>query len=196
MDPNNQQPAQQPGWGAPPPPAQQPGWGAPPPPPQQPGWGTPPSPDQAAWGVPPVAPKPSLAKRFGPAIIGIVVVAVIAIVAGSLFGGGSGKITFSKSTYDTTKKSCSFDSTVTTAKSSDDVYMLADLKDTVPTSGKATMEIYKDGVLQGTEDISEGTEYNCYYIKSSIGPLDPGVWKVTITYNGKIEAEGSITISQ
>jgi hypothetical protein len=195
MDPNNQQPAQQPGWGAPPPPPQQPGWGAPPAP-GQPAWGAPPSPDQAAWGVVPPAPKPSIAKRFGPVIIGVAVVAVIAIVAGSMFGGGSGKITFSKSTYDTTKKSCSFDSTITTATSSEDVYMLADLKDTVPSNGKASMEIFKDGVSQAVEDISEGTEYNCYYIKSSIGPLDPGVWKVTITYNGKVEAEGSITITK
>jgi hypothetical protein len=196
MDPNNQQPAQQPGWGAPPPPPQQPGWGAPPAP-GQPAWGAPPAPGQPAWGAPPPAAKPSFIKRFGPALIGVVVVAVIAIVAGSLLGGGgSGKVFYSKTTYDTNKKTCTFDNAITTATSSDDVYMLADLKDTVPASAKATMEIFKDGVSQGVEEISEGVEYNCYYIKTSIGPLDPGVWKVTITYNGKVEAEGSITITK
>jgi hypothetical protein len=196
MDPNNPQPAQQPGWGAPPPPPQQPGWGAPPTPPQQPGWGMPPAPGQPVWGAPPPAPKPSFLKRFGPALIGVAVVVVIAIVAGTLLGSGSGKIYFSKTTYDSTKKSCTFDSAITTATTSDDIFMLADLKDTVPSTGKATMEIFKDGVSQATEPISEGTEYNCYYIKTSIGPLDVGVWKVTITYNGKVEAEGSITITK
>jgi hypothetical protein len=187
MDPNNQQPAQQ-----------QPPWGAPPPAPapQQPGWGAPPPADPMAWGAPPPAQKPSLIKRLAPALVAVVVLAVVAVVAGALFGGGSGKIYFSKATYDTTSKSCSFNSTISSATTTDDVYLLADLKDTVPASGKATMEIFKDGVSQGTEDISEGTEYNCYYIKSSIGPLDAGVWKITITYNGKVEAEGSITITK
>jgi hypothetical protein len=222
MDPNNQQPpaqqppAQEPAWGTPPPvqqpPAQQPGWGTPPPPPapQQPAWGSPPpppAPQQPGWGAPPQgqpgwgAPPPAAPggrgrKRILGIVAGIVIVVVVGFVAMALFGGGSGKVTFSKATYDTSKSTCSFESTITTAASTDDVFMLADLKDTVPANGKSTMEIFKDGVSQGTEPISEGTEYNCYYIKTSIGPLDPGVWKVVITYNGKVEAEGSITITK
>jgi hypothetical protein len=190
MDPNNpQQPAQQPGWGTPPPP----------PTPQQPSWGAP-TQGQPAWGTPPPA-APAAAtggknKRILGIVAGIVIVVVVGFVAMALFGGGSGKVTFSKATYDTSKSTCSFESTITTAASTDDVFMLADLKDTVPANGKSTMEIFKDGVSQGTEPISEGTEYNCYYIKTSIGPLDPGVWKVVITYNGKVEAEGSITITK
>jgi hypothetical protein len=187
MDPNNQQqPDQQPGWGAPTPPPQQPGWGAPTPPPQQPGWGAP----------TPAAPGGGKRKRIWAIVGGIVIVVVVGFVAMALFGGGSGKVTFAKTTYDTSKSTCSFESTIATAASTDDVFMLADLKDTVPANGKSTMEIFKDGVSQGTEPISEGTEYNCYYVKSSIGPLDPGVWKVVITYNGKVEAEGSITITK
>jgi hypothetical protein len=218
--PVQQPPAQQPGWGTPPPPPapqqpawgspppppapQQPGWGAPPqgqpgwgtPPPQQPGWGTPPQ-GQPGWGAPPpAAPGGRGRKRILGIVAGIVIVVVIGFVALALFGGGSGKVTFSKTTYDTAKSTCSFESTITTATSTDAVFLLADLKDTVPANGKATMEIFKDGASQGIEPISEGTEYNCYYVKSSIGPLDPGVWKVVITYNGKVEAEGSITINK
>jgi len=195
MDPNNQQqPAQQPGWGAPPPPPQQPAWGTPPPAPQQPGWGAPP-PAQPAWGAPPPVQTGGGRSRRILKIVGVVVVIlVVGFIALALFGGGSGKVYFSKTTYDSSKSSCSFDSPITTASPSDDIFILADLKDTVPANGSATMEVFKDGVSQGTQPISQGTEYNCYYIKTSIGPLDAGTWKIVITYNGKTEAEGSITV--
>ena len=215
MDPTNQRPPEQPApdWSTPQPPQQPPAWGAPQPPAQQPpaqqppAWGTPPAPQQPGWGAPqppqpgwgyaapaPVPPKSHRLRNIILGVVGVVVLGFAALVVVAVLNNPAGKVMFSKSIYDTSRSSCTFPDPITTASTTDSIYVLAALKDTITATDSLTMEVFKDGVSQGTQEMGQGTEVNCLWIKNNMGPLDAGTWRVTFTHNGKIEAEGTITV--
>ena len=187
-------PAQQPpGWAEPQSPAPQPGWDAPQPGQPQ-GWGTPP-PGQPGWGYPPVAPPKSHKTRN--ILLGVAGLVVVLIVIAGVFvvlNNPAGKVMFSTSVYDTSRSTCTFVSPITTATTTDSIYIIAALNDTLTPGQTVTMEVFKDGASQGTQDFTEPSELNCLWIKNDLGPLTPGVWKIVMTYNGKVEAEGTITV--
>jgi len=237
MDPNNQDPAQQPGWGAPqepqqpqqpapwdaapqpqpqpqpqapwsapqqaqqqapwnaPQPQPQPGWDAQQP--QQPNWGTPPQgapQGAAAWGVQPV--KSGKSRRIIGIVVGIAIVVIVAVVASALLNhGGTGNVYFSKTAFDSSSKVCSFSQPITTASASDAIYVIADFKDTVPANSQFSIEAFKDNVSQGTSSLSIANDFNCYEEQEAVGPLAAGTWRFVFTYNGKTEADGTITIT-
>jgi hypothetical protein len=130
------------------------------------------------------------------AVIGIIVVIAIGVGAMSLLGGGSGKVLFSKTAYNEGSNTCQFDSPITTASTTDSIFVIADFKDTLKTGDTYTITEVKDGTSLGSPTpITASKEFNCYIEQGDIGPLtDPGVYKFTFTKDGKTEAEGTLTI--
>ncbi len=187
-------------YGAPPPPA----YGAPPTspygaPPDSP-YGAPPPPQYgappSAWGV----PAPATPARKGPprrlitALTAIILVVVIGAGVLVVLGGGSGKVLFSRSTYNDGTKTCRFDNAITTASTSDSVYMIADLKDTLKASDRYTLTVVMDGQTILTNTLAASKEFNCYVEQGGLGKLPAGVYKFTFTKDGKTEAEGTLTV--
>jgi hypothetical protein len=179
MDPNDpgQAPDAPPPYGAPPaspygaPPASP--YGEPPPPPYgapPPTWGVPDSPygtPPPAWGVPAPA-APAAPARKGPprrliaAVIAIIVVVVIAAVGLAVLGGGSGKVLFSASAYNMDSNTCGFDNAITTASTTDSVYVIADLKDTLKAGDSYTITETKNGQAVNSNTLTASKEFTCY----------------------------------
>ena len=127
-------------------------------------------------------------------VIAIVVVVAIGAVATSLLGGGSGKVLFSTSAYNEGSNTCRFDNAITTASTTDSVYVIADLKDTLKAGDSYTITETKDGQALPSTTLTASKEFNCYMEQGGIGQLNAGVYKFTFTKDGKIEAEGTLTI--
>jgi hypothetical protein len=126
--------------------------------------------------------------------VAVVVVLVVGFVAIALLDNPAGKVFFSTTVYDSASSTCAFPSAITSASSTDPIYVVADLNDTLAANDSVSMEVFKDGVSQGTQDMTQTSQVNCIWITNNIGPLQTGTWKVVFTHNGKVEAEGTITI--
>jgi hypothetical protein len=128
------------------------------------------------------------------AVVAIIVVVAIGAVATSLLGGGSGKVLFSTSAYNEGSNTCRFDNAITTASTTDSVYVIADLKDTLKAGDSYTITETKDGQALPSTTLTASKEFNCYMEQGGIGQLNAGVYKFTFTKDGKVEAEGTLTI--
>jgi hypothetical protein len=186
MDPQNPGQPQPPQWGQPQPPQ----WGQPQPPDfsqQVPGM-----PGMPAWTPPPK--KSNRGKII--AIVAVVAVVVIGVlVAVSMLLGGDGKVTFSTAAYDQNSSSCHFDNPITAAKTTDNIYILAYFKDTMQSGDSFSLTIYQDGVNVNTQTTVADTKFNCYFEKAAV-KLPAGTFKLVFKYNDKIEAEGSLTVTE
>jgi hypothetical protein len=172
------------------------------PPPDEPAWAQPAAPDPAigTWGTPTAAPAAPAARRGGfnrlAGIIGGIVVLVVlglgvAFVAN--LDSGAGKVTFSKTAYHTGDP-CKFNSPITEATTADHVYLVALFKDTMEPGDSWTLTVTKDGQPFKSATDSTTTEFGCYVEQDGIPPLAAGVYVVTFTSGGKIEAEGTLTV--
>ncbi len=126
-----------------------------------------------------------------------VVVAVIVIGGLVLLANlrtGAGNVYFSKTAYDDTSTTCEFPSAVTTASTTDSVYMIANFNDTLQAQDTYSLEVFKDGASNGTMNATADTKFNCYIEKAPLGPLPAGVYKFTFKHNDKVEAEGTLTV--
>ena len=146
----------------------------------------------AGWGPPP-------AKRGGRVkYVVIAVFAVIVLIAGlvvvAILNPPDGHVYFSKSAYDQNSKTCEFGSPVTSVSTTDSFYMIAIFKDTLEAQDTYSLEVFKDGVSEGTTNATASTKFNCYMEQNVMGPLPAGVYKFTFKHNDKIEAEGTLTV--
>jgi len=122
----------------------------------------------------------------------VVVLAVVGLVVIGL-NSGVGTVMFSKAAYNT-GSNCKFSEPVTTVTTTDPVYMIAFFKDTMEPSDVMTLNITKDGASFANASDTADKEFNCYIEQQSIGPLEAGVYKLTFTHNGTVEAEGTLTV--
>ena len=186
----------------------------PPPPPAPPDWSQPGQPvapgqpapyGQAPYGQPPygqpagmwaapVAPKKR--SRLVGVVIAVVVVVVLGI-AGLVYVGltsGVGQVTFSMTADNSGNKSCKFASPVTQITTSDKVYLMAYFHDTLQPGDSVTVTVTKDGVAFGDNTVTVDKTMNCDVEPDAVGPLQAGVYKLTYTHNGTVEAEGTLTV--
>jgi hypothetical protein len=133
-------------------------------------------------------------RKIGLAGIGLVVVAVAAFFVMAFFNGPAGKVMFSTTPRDQSSRTCVFTSSITTAGVGDDIYVLAAFNETIRLGETFRIEVFKDNASQFKTDLTAGSDFNCYVETDAMGWRDPGVWKVVFTYQGRIEAEGSITV--
>jgi hypothetical protein len=147
-----------------------------------------------AWGAPPPPPRRSRLPRI---IIGIVVVVVVLIgglVAYAYINSPAGHVFFSKTAYDQSSNTCQFSSSITTAATTDSVYMIAAFNDTLEVGDTYTLAVTRDGQTYGSQNATADTKFNCYIEKGPLGPLPAGTYNFTFAHNGKTEAEGTITV--
>ena len=191
-------PPGQPGWGQPVPPIPpaQPGWGQPVEPgqPGQPGW----QPGQPGWQPGGMWATPVAPKRRAPILrIAGVVLILLVLAGGALFyiglNSGVGQVMFSKSAYQT-GNNCKFDAPVTEATTTDSIYMIAFFRDTLQPSYSLTLDVTKDGAPFENATDTTDTSFNCYIESQPMGPLAAGVYKLTFTHNGTVEADGTLTV--
>jgi hypothetical protein len=112
-----------------------------------------------------------------------------------VLGQDAGKVQFSAAAYDQTNATCHMDNPITTANANDKVYMIAAFRDTLEGGQQFTLTVTKDGQPYGQPVTSSlPTKFNCYIEQQAMAPTDPGAYKFTFTLDGKVEAEGTLTI--
>jgi hypothetical protein len=217
---------QQPGWAAPPPPPDwQPGpppsnWQPTPPPPYTPP-GYPPTPQPGypqvppppgymppgyypqtpppGYGMPSYMPPPRKSRL--PKIIGSLVL-IIVLVFGSLLVIGyvavkqdEGRTYFSLTAPG---DQCDLPNHISTATTSDTVYFVANMKDTLASSEEVTLiekfagAQVSSGVVPGD---SSGQDFSCVTYNHGLSFESPGTYTIELDHNGKLEATGDITIT-
>jgi hypothetical protein len=130
------------------------------------------------------------------AVVAIIVVVAIGAVGLAVLTSDDGKVQFSKTAYDQSKTTCHMDNSITTANVGDTIYMIAAFKDTLDAGQSFTLTVTKDGQSYGNPlpPTSLPNKFNCYIEQGGLNPSDPGVYKFTFTNDGKVEAEGTLTI--
>lgn len=125
-------------------------------------------------------------------VIGIVIVgAVIAGVLG-LLPSDKGKILFGTAAG---KDLCSVTGQATTVKPTDPVFFTAILKHHMDGAQAITFHIVKDGKdLVNHEEAADGTSFDCYGNRESLGSLEAGSYVFEVIHKGEIEATGNLTV--
>ena len=160
----------------------------------------PPSPSEvptSAWIATPVAAPP--AKRSGRAILsaiigGIVVVAIIGYFAANQLGiiGDKGKVLFGTAAG---SDLCSVSNQTDTVRTTDPIFFAAVLKHHMDGNQAITFHITKDGADFVThEEPADGTAFDCYGNRDSLGALEPGSYVFEVLHNGELEATGKLTV--
>jgi hypothetical protein len=126
--------------------------------------------------------------------IGFVVAAVVAFFMFNFVNGSAGKVFFSTGPRDEAGRTCTFASPIETASTSDDIYVLASFNETVRKGETFSVEVFHDGASQFRTDLTAGADFNCYTEPSPMGWNEAGVWRVVFTYQGRVQAEGSLTV--
>lgn len=122
-------------------------------------------------------------------------VVVLGVAAMLVLNADDGKVQFSKTAYDETKKTCHMDNAITTSGPNDSVYMIAAFHDTLDAGQSFTVTITKDGQAYGDPvTTSLPSKFNCYIEQGAMKPSETGVFKFTFTKDGKLEAEGTLTV--
>jgi hypothetical protein len=126
--------------------------------------------------------------------IGLVIAAVAAIFVFNFVNGSAGKVFFSTAPRDAASRTCTFASSIETASTTDDIYVLASFNETVRNGETFTVEVFHDGVSQFRKDLTAGSDFNCYAEALPMGWSEAGTWRVVFTYHGRVQAEGSLTV--
>ncbi len=161
----------------------------------QPPYGQPPYGDPTGmWAAPPAPSRRSRRPLF--AILGVIIVVVILGAIGFVanMNSNTGQIMFSKGSYAMGSNTCKFDAPVTQVSTTDPIYIIADFNDTMQVGDSMTLTVTKDGVAYYTNTDTTDTSFNCYVEQGAIGPLPAGVYKMTFTHNGTVEATGTLTV--
>jgi hypothetical protein len=127
------------------------------------------------------------------AFVGLLVVGAT-VVTLLLMGSAAGRVTFSKEAYNQASGNCRFGTPITEAAPADRFFMMAYFNDTLAPQQTYTLSITRDGVPFGTQDATTDRDFQCYVEADALGPLGAGTYQFTFTYQGKVEAQGSITI--
>jgi hypothetical protein len=126
--------------------------------------------------------------------IGVVVAAVVAFFMFNFVNGSAGKVFFSTEPRDEAGRTCTFASPIETASTSDDIYVLASFNETVRKGETFSVEVFHNGASQLKKDVVASADFNCYNEASPMLWREAGVWRVVFTYQGRVQAEGSLTV--
>jgi hypothetical protein len=153
----------------------------------------------SAWitTAPQTAPKGGVRSTLGiivAAVIGLVVVGAVAAAVLGILPNDKGKILFGTAAG---TDLCSVANQATSVKSTDPIFFAAVLKHHMDGAQAITFKIEKDGKeLVNHPEPADGTSFDCYGSKDSIGNLDPGSYVFTVIHGSDVEATGNLTVTQ
>jgi hypothetical protein len=91
---------------------------------------------------------------------------------------------------------CSVDGETRTVSPEDPVFFAAVLKHRLGGDAEVRLMVTRDGEpFFDTTDPANGTEFECYGSRESVGPLEPGEYVFEVTHGGEVEASGTLTVS-
>jgi hypothetical protein len=159
----------------------------------------PPDAPSSAWitTAPQVPPKRGIGSRIGGAIVGIIGLVVAGVVIAGVLGllpNDKGKVLFGTAAG---SDLCGVGNATTTIRTSDPVFFSAVLKHHMDGQQAITLTITKDGAaFVDHDEPADGTSFDCYGTKESLGPFDPGTYVFTVTHNTDVEATGTLVVTQ
>jgi hypothetical protein len=161
---------------------------------------SPASPTQKALGEQlhsePIRRAPALSRKpkqvFAVFVAAVVIMGVIAfqMTSGGNHSSGDWKVIFSLSP----SAGCQNSKTISTATSSQPVYFLAQISDTLGATDVVNESVAKDGVVLRVDPMTRSSN-SVACIVNNLGTLSVGKYTVTMTLGNKTEATGSITIT-
>ena len=126
-------------------------------------------------------------------VIGLVVVAAFAAGALGLLPNDKGKVLFGTASG---KDLCGVSNQATTIKAADPVFFSAVLKHHMDGAQAISLHITRDGKdLVNYDEPADGTAFDCYGNRDSLGPLEAGKYHFEVIHNGEVEATGDLTIT-
>lgn len=153
----------------------------------------------SAWitTAPQTAPKAGMRSTIGTIVVAVVGLLVVGVVAAGILGflpSDKGKILFGTAAG---TDLCSVGNQATMVKSTDPIFFAAVLKHHMDGAQAITFKIEKDGKeLVNHPEPADGTSFDCYGSRDSIGSLEPGSYVFTVVHNADVEATGNLTVSQ
>lgn len=150
----------------------------------------------SAWISSPPPPRGrsllSTIATIGAVLIGLVVIAAV-IGLNSGYFLPRGQILFGTAAG---ADLCSVSGETRTVTRTDPVFFAAILKHRMAGSEAIRLTVTRDGLpFFDNEEPADGTEFECYGSRESIGPLEHGVYVFTITHNDDVEATGTLTVT-
>jgi hypothetical protein len=144
----------------------------------------------------PQAPvRRGIGSRIGAIIGGVVVVLIVGlVVAGALdlLPSDKGKVLFGTAAG---SDLCGVTNAATTIKTTDPVFFAAVLRHHMDGAQAINLKITKDGqAFVDHDEPADGTSFDCYGTKESLGPFDAGTYVFTVTHNAEVEATGTLVV--
>ena len=91
---------------------------------------------------------------------------------------------------------CSVGGETRTIVAGDPVFFAAVLRNRLSGDAEVRLTVTRDGEpFFDNTDPPDGTEFECYGSRESIGPLEPGVYLFEVTHDDAVEASGTLTIT-
>jgi hypothetical protein len=91
---------------------------------------------------------------------------------------------------------CSVGGETRTIEADDPIFFAAVLRNRLTGDAEVRLTVTRDGEpFFDNTDPPNGTEFECYGSRESIGPLEPGVYQFDVTHDGSLEASGTLTIT-
>jgi len=91
---------------------------------------------------------------------------------------------------------CSVGGETRTIEAGDPVFFAAVLRNRMAGDVEVRLTVTRDGEpFFDNTDPPDGTEFECYGSRESIGPLEPGVYVFEVTNGDAVEASGTLTIT-
>ena len=152
----------------------------------------------SAWitTAPQTAPQAGGIRGGIGSIIGAIVLIVVvgAVVAGilGLLPSDKGKVLLGTAAG---SDLCSVANQATTMKPTDPIFFAAILKHHMDGAQAITFKITKDGAdFVDHDEPADGTSFDCYGNKESLGTLETGSYVFSVVHNGDIEATGALIV--
>jgi hypothetical protein len=139
----------------------------------------------------PPRPRNRLVNIVGGVIGLLIVLGVVAGVLG-LLPSDKGKILFGTAAG---KDLCSVSNQSTTVKTTDPIFFAAILKHHMDGAQAIVFHITRDGAeFISHDEPADGTEFDCYGNRESLGALEPGTYVFQVIHKGDIEATGTLIV--
>lgn len=91
---------------------------------------------------------------------------------------------------------CTVGGETRTLTADDPVFFAAVLKNRLGGDESIRLTVTRDGQpFFDNADPADGTEFECYGSRESIGPLERGVYVFEVTHGGEVEASGTLTVT-
>jgi hypothetical protein len=139
------------------------------------------------------APGATTRAAGGRSILGIIG-AVIGILAGALglLPSDKGKVLFGTAAG---KDLCSVSNETTTVRTTDPIFFSAVLKHHMDGQQVITFHVTRDGAeFLSHEEPADGTEFDCYGNRESLGALMVGSYVFEVLHEGEVEATGTLVV--